>query len=212
MRILNYLITMCIVFACAFSNSYGQKTEELNKDWSVEMGGTFVIYDSEIQYHTQAGYGGYLKLEKILDDNFVLYGSYHYLQSLENDSYFMIENYPYSVRGSAVKYSNSVNLGANWYILSSDIANDFSPYLGLGFMLNLNKINLDVYPDWGTETNYHMYVALVPTLGFNIPISGSIGLGIAGQYIYSIGDKRYVRNNRDKWRTCIFNLGVKYSF
>lgn len=221
MKTFNYLIIACILFVSAYSNSYAQKTESVEKDWSVGIGGKYVLHDSDEDYSIQDATGAYFNIEKIWNDNFGFSCSLDYLRSKKTE-YINKENVPnyYDIFGlnkgkfNSQIYVYALSLGATWYIVSNDIANDFCPYVSTSVLIESSDIKYTSADNTQKTivTDNILNFAILPAVGINVPTIANFSLHLEVRYNISICYIMHQEDIKQDYNYITVNMGLKYSF
>ncbi len=211
MKLYNLIFTSFIIFFLSLTISSAQKTESVEKDWSIEVGGTKAYYDLSTNWPSE-GFGVYVKFEQIYDEHFSFFLSASYLTSI-SDEYVFKDHYGLEVASYDLNFSfTTITAGENWYILSSDIENDFSPYIGANVLISLsNHIASDTffYPRTVSSVNSIM-CSFAPSAGVNIPIYDKFGFNADAKYVFALFDIEWDEPERFLVNYYTFNLGIVY--
>ncbi len=182
MKLFNFLMATCLVLVLTFSNLQAQKIETKRNHFSIEAGLSYSGFDTNISNELELGFGSYFRLSNIINNSFGFYVSTGYTQSEFVDQDF------YTVDGHIIgEYEVdlaffTMSIGANWYFLTADVANEFSPYLGAKILMNFFALTQSFSNDYynNPQISFGLDFRFAPTAGFNIPISKNLGLDIEG--------------------------------
>ncbi len=215
MKVFIYLLAICFLFFLSITDTLAQNSEAVKKDLSIELGGTYLNYDLWSIVPNDKALGAYLKLEKIWDKNFGFYVSYS-LTIFDLGEYTRTSMTGEEIgRAESTNYFQSLNLGANWYVISSDIATRFTPYIGASVRITYSYNNTE--PTSGNMKEEipslsALDFAFVPNAGLNIPVSSALGIRVEGKYRFSLFDIEIEERVKRNWEYYAFSLGLKYSF
>lgn len=219
MKIFNYLIATCLLLLCmplfsqAQTYSYTQKRSIKQNDFAIEGGLTYAKFDFPYASAIESAYGIYMNGEKVWKD-FGFRFSFNYMIS-DIDNFDGVNNYgKFTGNYDYQIIFTSLNIGSNWYIISSDIDNDFSPYLGANLMMTVSHAKVTSTTSLGPSLKGDNAInfAIAPTVGLNIPIAGSVGLRLEGQYIIPLLDIEIDNGIKRDFDYFKINLGANYCF
>ncbi len=201
-----FIFLTCFCFLQA-SASYAQERKAEQKRLFIAIGGFFRTDEPFHIPHVKDLFGSNLHFENVIDDKFGIYSTYSYSNSMRSSDHIDLPN------DKRVSYSeyfsfHTIGVGSNWYIISSDINNRFTPYIGAGFMLSYSYDTFDIDI---IESKSAVNIAYVPSLGLNIPILGNFGLRFEMKYIISIYDFELVGFDKRDINFIEINLGLKYA-
>ncbi len=218
-----------------------------DKSWSVETGWNKTLFNNKnddiydlLEYYYYTGYnslprfafeeasGFYLKLEKVLDNHLSLEALYSFSMSgtlsFFDETYYDTYYNSYTNKHRYQLYIHSLEVGANWYIISANLSNKFTPYVGLNFdftySLDYDDVSsLDHRSDKVIELEQveEMGVAIVPKIGISIPVFSDFSLKLETKYNisvynYDMGDIGFPHRSHSYRNYFQFNLGLKYNF
>lgn len=162
-----------LLFAFSFEDSFAQRKSQKRikkRRWSVELLTGTESFVNEVGNQVDMGLNLGVKIERRNNSRFGYYGSFFYstFPSYSIDQSF--EDYKYSLS------SISLSAGTSWYILSTNLSKDFTPYIGIEFGYTFFSEELDRDGTDFDKTEIIMTQAISPVLGFDYPLSEQLAL------------------------------------
>ncbi len=245
MRKVKFSSVLILIFCSLLSTLHAQNSETNSKNLSIEAGLNKILFNSKnspdnelYQYfreewnYQQRNYfeeaaGFYLKFEKVMNDHLSIDAGYSFSMS-KNRLTLDLTDYTNSYELHEYQiYVNSLYFGSNWYVISSNLSEDFTPYAGVNV-----EMTYATDKDYVTSLTHssdisdvrasldEFCVSLAPKIGINIPVHSGIGLRLETKYLISMFsidniDKSFHERstNYQIYRNYFkFNMGLKYSF
>ncbi len=206
-----YYLLCVLLLITTTSNTYAQKSIQENV-WAFGVSGLYVNFQED-HWAFDEGKGISLSLEKILgkemsfhaDYTFMISNTYEYLKPL-----CLVHN---SGLWKYNEYFHSLTLGTNWYIISSDIKNRFSPYIGANIIASyVHNRDMQISSEFIDRVLVSMNFAAAPSVGLNIPLSGSVVARSEFKYVFSIFDIVIEDDLKRDYDYYTLSLGVMFTF
>ncbi len=201
MNSIKFILFTFILMSCTYNVASAQNLNIYNNQWFAQISGFYKTEKPNIYLPFNELKGGSFAIENVIDTNFGLYLGYSYAESGNITDYFRRDN-------EYIPYTSNINvhslqLGGNWYMISSDINNKFTPYIGAGLIINYS---FDSNSGDDIESKTAINISYVPNLGLNIPIFGELGLRLESKYnisIYNFEKAGFVKRNANYLEFCL---------